>query len=115
MEPYGGVKKDPSTLSYFYMTAGLAFYMLSSLLLMIDVMGWKRPFAWVIGSGQNPMIAYVAGNFFWTPVLGFFGFGGMIARYITGAFSGTVWAVIHTAMVMGFATFCTRMKIFWRT
>lgn len=124
VEPHGGgVKKDPSTLSYFYMTAGLAFYMLGALVLMIDVMGCKRPFGLVIGSGQNPMIAYVGGTFFWTPVLGMLGVSALIQTHIIDAqilgcskiVWSTVWAVITTLLVMILATMCSRAKIFWRT
>ena len=118
VEPYGGgIKKDPATLSYFYVSAGLACYVLNSFILILDEMKFRAPFALVTGSGQNPMIAYTCGTLFWLPVLNLLGIGPIISRTVEshGAFVGTVWCATYTLLVMCLATVCSRSKIFWRS
>ena len=57
LEPFeGGIKKDPVTLSYCFLAAGLAGLLLAGILAVSRRWKWV-PFATV---GQNPMFAYLA-------------------------------------------------------
>ena len=57
LEPFeGGIKKDPVTLSYCFLAAGLAGLLLAGILAVTRNWKWV-PFATV---GQNPMFAYLA-------------------------------------------------------
>ena len=58
-EPFqGGIHKDPSTYSYYFVTVAIALFLLIALTILINVFQWHL---WLlIDNGQNPMIAYVA-------------------------------------------------------
>ncbi len=125
VEPFGGgIKKDPATMSYYYVTAGLACYMINTFILVIDEMGWRKTFTLFVGSGQNPMIAYTAQSYFWLPVINILGIAPFIDRFAAGKYTegfmspvvcDTIWSIVLTLFVMILATVCTKFKIFWRT
>src|SRR5690606_10461720 len=66
----GGIKKDPSSFSYWFLTSGLAFIFY----MVCDYLTKRFPDNKVISSmvknGQNPMIAYCVSAFLIIPVLG---------------------------------------------
>ncbi|MFM8711720.1 MAG: DUF5009 domain-containing protein, partial [Sphingomonadales bacterium] len=70
LEPYeGGIKKDPSTFSYYLVCSGFAFLLLPLFrFLSAQVMG-SYLLAPLIDIGKNPMLAYVAGSLLVLPVL----------------------------------------------
>ena len=69
-EPYeGGIKKDHPTLSYYFVTSGLAICVFIGFSILIDVFQQQRWLRLLIDNGQNPMIAYAGINNFITPVL----------------------------------------------
>jgi len=55
----GGIKKDPSDVTYYFSSAGLSIMLLISFFIIIDVYGKKFGFRLLIWNGQNPMIAYM--------------------------------------------------------
>jgi predicted acyltransferase len=121
----GGIRKDPSTLSYYYVTAGLALFALLAFMLAGHWLG-RRPLALLIDSGQNPMIAYVGIRNLVPPVLGllallppvawlFDAVQRLGAAAVGPAVTGLLRAVLLTLLV-GLATLaCTRRRWFWRT
>ena len=66
-EPFeGGIKKDPSTLSYYFLTAGLAHYLLASLMAWGERLDRSRFLGVLRDNGRNPMLAYVLmANLIW--------------------------------------------------
>lgn len=90
LEAYeGGVKKDVSTYSYYFITAGLAFFAY----LVIAGLGnlkWLKPvhhfFCWC---GINPMMAYVCGGLLLLPLL-----------HLTGLFQ--YWSAMNSNVWLGF-------------
>ncbi len=66
-EPFeGGIKKDPSTLSYYFLTAGLAHYLLASLNVWGEHLNGSRIARLLRDNGRNPMLAYVLmANLIW--------------------------------------------------
>jgi predicted acyltransferase len=122
-EPYeGGIKKDHSTMSYYFVTSGLAIFMLISLTVWIDVFKKKRSVQFLIDNGQNPMIGYCALGNFVMPILAVIGVGGLVNQWIGGiadvsvrGWVGFGWSVVMTILVGLFARECTRRRIFWRT
>ncbi len=122
-EPYeGGIHKDPSTLSYYFVTSGIALYLLSALIVLTDVFGWRRGFSLLADSGQNPMIAYVAmDNFFWPvfacvqPLYDRTHLGPLLDRLLPTPWLGVGYGALETLLLTFFVRFFTRRQIFWRT
>jgi hypothetical protein len=111
----GGIKKDPSTYSYYFVTAGLAFFML------IGLAGWpltavgKRMSTYLSLNGRNPMIAYVAGNLLLMPLLHLTGLINFFNQMNTSAWIGFLKGVLFTGIVSLITIFCTKRNWFWKT
>lgn len=116
LEPFeGGIKKDPSTLSYYFVTGGLA---IALLIVFMIIREHYRKSIWLrllSDNGQNPMIAYAGmANF----ILPLFHLSGL--QVIFDALSPTPWlgflrGVFYTFLLTLFVSFFTRKKLFWRT
>lgn len=111
----GGIKKDGSTYSYYFVTAGLANY------LLVFFNSWQPT---LIGShinkylatnGQNPMVAYVAGNLLLTPVLHLTGLVAVMNLLNENPFSGFMKGLIYTGIVSLITYFFTLKKWYWKT
>jgi len=66
-------------------------------------------------SGQNPMIAYVAGDLFIMPVAGLLGITPLLKYLSLNAGLGFLRGIILTAIAVLVTMFFTRIKWFWRT
>ncbi len=119
-EPFeGGIKKDPPTMSYFFVTAAISIFLLIALTILIDILQQKK---WInlllqflIDNGQNPMIGYVGvANFIW-PILGITGAYQWIAENTKTPSLGIFRALIYTIVLGLLVQLCTKFKIFWRT
>jgi len=115
-EPYeGGIKKDHPTLSYYFVTSGLAICAFIGLSILIDVFGQERRVRLLIANGQNPMIAYAGINNFIAPVLALSGAGRLLSNLATTPWRGFWKGLIVTLLMAITVSFLTRKKIFWRT
>lgn len=115
-EPYeGGIKKDHPTLSYYFVTSGLAICVYIGFSILIDVFHRKRPVQLLIDNGQNPMIAYAGINNFITPVLALTGGSALLTGFATTPWRGFWKGAIITLLMAITVSLLTRMKIFWRT
>jgi predicted acyltransferase len=111
----GGIKKDPSTYSYYFITAGLAFFML----LIFNGLQIATRMKHIIGllamNGRNPMVAYVTGNLLLIPLLHLSGtmpaFMAMDHNVITGFIKGCMF----TGIVSVVTVFTVKKKWFWKT
>lgn len=116
LEPYeGGIKKDHPTLSYYFITSGLAICVYIGFSVLIDVFRLKRWLRLLIDNGQNPMIAYAGINNFIIPVLALTGVSGPLTHFTTSPWRGFWRGVIITLLLAFTVSFLTRKKIFWRT
>jgi len=116
LEPYeGGIKKDRATVSYYFVTSGLAIFVLIGLSILIDVYQKKRWAQLLIDNGQNPMIAYAGINNFITPVLALVGGEKILSNFATTPWRGFWKGVIITLLMALTVSFLTRRKVFWRT
>ncbi|GAA0536153.1 DUF5009 domain-containing protein [Chitinophaga japonensis] len=111
----GGIKKDPSTFSYYLVTGGLAFFMLTAFYCW-QLTGAGAAILRYLGlNGRNPMVAYVSGNLLLLPLLRLSGgmtlYSDMQRHVITGFLSG----VLFTAMVSGVTVFFTKRGWMWKT
>lgn len=111
----GGIKKDHPTLSYYFVTSGLAICVLIAFSIFMDVFGKHRWVKLLVDNGQNPMIAYAGINNFIIPILGITGGGTLLARFASAPWRGFIRGAIITALMALVVSFLTRRRIFWRT
>jgi predicted acyltransferase len=113
-EPFqGGIHKDPSTYSYYFVTVAIALFLLIALTVLIHLFHWQP---WLlIDNGQNPMIAYVAfANLLW-PILQLTGLEDWLLEITNSPIMGAVKGLIYTLPIALFTSYLTRLKLFWRT
>lgn len=111
----GGVKKDPATVSYLLVTSALALYALVFFSVVCDYFGCRKSTAFLTESGQNPMIAYVAGDLLVYPLLSMTGLAAFSKVFYASPWLGFLHGVILTALSVLITMFFTRRKLFWRT
>jgi predicted acyltransferase len=115
-EPYeGGIKKDPATMSYYFVAGGLAILMLLVFTIVIEVFNKKKYLQLLIDNGQNPMIAYTAGGNLIGTTLVVLGIHTYLKNTLTTPWPYFCYSVVFTLLVALSVSFCTRHKIFWRT
>ncbi|MEI7635310.1 MAG: DUF5009 domain-containing protein [bacterium] len=117
LEPYqGGIKKTWATMSYYFVTSGLAIFTIMGFTILADMLDRARWLRLLAGNGQNPMIAYVGAGNFVLPILGLTGLIPVLYQ-LTGSspWLGELRAVVYTLLVALMVCVFTRMKIFWRT
>ena len=116
-EPYeGGIKKDPSTMSYYFVTVGLATFTVIGTTILIEMFNAKKYLQLFIYNGQNPMIAYVSGPNILYPLLMLTG----LMKYrdsfsIANPWPGFVLSVGLVLLVGLWVMLFSKMKIFLRT
>jgi hypothetical protein len=116
-EPYqGGIKKDPSSFSYWLITSGISGLLLLDFFILTDIKTTTSRFnSWLIGNGQNPMIAYVAfANVIW-PILALSGLENSILHYSQTPIAGFLRGLLNTIAVAAFTLFFSQKKWFWKT
>lgn len=116
-EPYeGGIKKDSATMSYFFVTTGMAIFLLIGLTIIIDVFQKRWWLQLFIDNGVNPMIGYVGfANILW-PILVLNKWEpGIIEMTSTDPFMGFLRGFGYTAIVALIVVVFTRFKLFLRT
>lgn len=111
----GGIKKDHSTYSYYFVTSGLAFMALLSFHIICDYYKWLRGTRFLVMSGQNPMIAYVCTGLFTMPILNLTGIYPVFEIFQANPWLGFLQGVIITSIAVLITMFFTRIKWFWRT
>ena len=111
----GGIKKDPSTVSYYFISTGLAVFAYVALSIVIDYFGQQRPFRLLIRTGQNPLLAYITANNLVSPVLGLALVGPLLDAWASTPALGVGKAVFITLLVGLVVSFFTVRRVFWRT
>jgi predicted acyltransferase len=116
-EPFeGGIKKDKATLSYFFLTAGLAICVFMCFSIILDVCRRRGPMLQLlIDNGQNPMIAYAGINNLIIPLLALTGGERLLSSMAFSPWLGFLKGMIVTLLVAACVCMCSRNKIFWRT
>lgn len=116
IEPFQeGIKKDYATFSYFFVTSGLAFMALIAFHIICDYFKCIRSTRFLVLSGQNPMIAYVATDLLIYPVLNITGIMPLLKYLYTSPWLGFLHGVLLTSLTVLITMFFTRIKWFWRT
>lgn len=116
LESYeGGIRKDDVTLSYLFVTCGLAFYALLLLTVVCDhwhVRWLCAPFEMV---GKNPMVAYVSASMVIIPVLILTQLYPYIDALSSEPLTGFLKGVLLTALCMALTAWFTHKRWFWKT
>ncbi len=115
LEPFeGGIKKDPSTLSYYAITTSLSLYILIFFILVIDYFNKKEFVKVLISNGQNPMIAYVGiANLIW-PITHLTGLQTLIENITSTPWLGFLRGLLFTFLLALMVHWFTKRKLIWR-
>jgi hypothetical protein len=111
----GGIKKDHSTYSYYFVTSGLAFMALITFNVVCDYYKCLRSTRFLVMSGQNPMIAYVCTGLFTLPVLNLLKIYPLFRHFEGNPWLGFLQGAIITSLAVLITMFFTKIKWFWRT
>ncbi|RZK60752.1 MAG: DUF5009 domain-containing protein [Pedobacter sp.] len=111
----GGIKKDPSTYSYYFVCTGMAFLVLLSFMIFESSGYLNKPFKYVAMVGQNPMIAYTTGNLFLLPLLRILDFENTLNLLNLNALGGFARGLIFTMVVALVTLFFAKKRVFWKT
>ncbi|MBO5661140.1 MAG: DUF5009 domain-containing protein, partial [Tidjanibacter sp.] len=96
-------------------TAGLAVSSLVALSVAVDYFGWRKAFAFLWQSGQNPMVAYVACDLVVYPLLNLTGGVALLGPLYGSPWLGALHGVVLTTITILITMFTTRRRWFWRT
>ena len=111
----GGIRKDHSTYSYYFVTSGLAFFMLIGFTAMAQFKTGAVVNNFLSLNGRNPMLAYVAGSLLLMPILQLTGANVFFDAMNTSAWLGFLKGVLFTGIVSLITIFCTKKGWFWKT
>jgi predicted acyltransferase len=111
----GGIRKDHSTFSYYFVTSGLACMALLVFSVLCDYFRCRKSTTFLVMAGQNPMIAYVASSLVILPLLHLTHLLPLIDTLGSNPWMGFLRGVIITALVTLLTMFFTKIKWFWRT
>jgi predicted acyltransferase len=111
----GGIKKDKSTYSYYFVTTGLAFYSLVFFDLVGKMKILSRVTNWLALNGKNPLVAYVAGSLLVLPVLTLTGLKPLFDQLKHNAFEGLLKGILFTAVVSLVTVFFVKRRWFWKS
>lgn len=110
----GGIKKDHATVSYFFVTGGLASFVLTAAL-ALEIRFGVRLRA-LEACGANPMFAYTASGYLLTPILTLTSLSVVIDRV---ANMGPWWSfgrgVLFALLVIAVTYPFTRKNYFWKS
>ena len=116
LESYeGGIRKDDVTLSYLFVTCGLAFYALLLLTVVCDHWHVRWLCAPLEMVGKNPMVAYVSASMVIIPVLILTQLYPYIDALSSQPLTGFLKGVLLTALCMALTAWFTHKRWFWQT
>ena len=110
----GGIKKDHATISFFFVTGGLASFVLVAALALELRFGIR--FRALEACGANPMFAYTASGYLITPIATLTSLSVLIERFATltpwcGFWRGVLFALLVIAVTYPF----TRKNYYWKS
>jgi predicted acyltransferase len=115
-EPYeGGIKKDRATMSYYFVTSGLAFITLVALIVAIEMARRRVGFRLMIVTGQNPLVAYAGVQSLLPPILGMTGAGNVIAGWTKTPWLGALRGAFYTWVITEVGAWFAKRGILLKT
>jgi predicted acyltransferase len=112
----GGIKKDPATMSYFFLTSGLSGLMIIFFKVLYDYFSHTRIIEPLVSIGKNPMVGYVASSFVIMPLFYFL----QVREFLNtmneyGQWFGLLRGLIVTTLMMLLVHITVRHRYFWKT
>ena len=112
----GGIKKDSATISYFFLTSGLAGFSIVFFKILEPVFQPGKLFGFIGQTGMNPMVAYVAAAYCVMPLLYFV----QVLPWIDQWHTHWHWAALLRGITLtGLAVLLTvitvKSKYYWKT
>ena len=115
-EPYeNGIKKDRATMSYYFVTSGLAFFTLISFIVAINMARQRLGFRLLIATGQNPLVAYAGVQSLLLPILGMTGAGNWIAGFTKSPWLGVLRGSFYTWVICEVGAWFAKRRILLKT
>lgn len=111
----GGIKKDSSTYSYYFVTSGLAFFTLIAFSVMAKRSFLSSVSTYLSLNGKNPMVAYVAGNLVLLPLLQLTQTKIYWDAMNQNFFMGLMKGVVFTGIVSLITILFVKKKWHWKT
>jgi predicted acyltransferase len=111
----GGIKKDPSNYSYYFVCSGLAFTALIAFEGFRDRFLSGNVVRYLSLQGQNPMVAYVAGSLILLPLMTLTGVKSYWEGMHQNAWMGFAKGLIFTGLVALITYLFVKRRWFWRT
>ncbi len=112
----GGIKKDPSSFSYWFLTSGLAFVFYIVCDYLTKSFPNNRIISSLVKNGQNPMIAYCVSAFCITPILGLLQILPVFdTLFHINPYLGLVRTTVYIVLVVLITVYATNKKWFWRS
>lgn len=110
----GGVRKDPATISYFFVTGGLCCLLLASLAAGAGVVEKSRVWKSIRDTGVNPIVGYLTlTNLVWG-IVGITGLEAWVNGLTQNPWLLLGWAFVKTVFVALVTAWFTRKRIFLR-
>ncbi len=111
----GGIKKDFSTYSYYFVTVGLAFFSFIVLTVLQSFTIAKPIHRFMVLAGQNPMMAYVSGSLLLLPLMHLTGviqyWNGMNGSFLSGFLKGLLFTLVACGITFPF----TKKGMVWKS
>lgn len=111
----GGIKKDVSTYSYYFVTVGLAFFSFLVLAILQASPIFKPIHRFMSLSGQNPMMAYVSGSLLLLPLMHLVGiydyWNSMNTNFFMGFMKGLLFTLVACSITFPF----TKKGFIWKS
>ncbi len=112
----GGIKKDHSTLSYFFLTSGLAGFSILIFKMFEPAFRPGKLLHFNVLTGMNPMLGYVAAAYLVMPVLYFVQILPWMDQWHTHwHWLGLLRGIILTALMIGVTVISVKRRYYWKT
>ena len=114
----GGIRKDSPTLSYFLVTAGLAFLLVLGFICLLENLNLDRPAKFLTMTGANPILGYLVIT---NLVMGLAGLSGWSDRIAATQLINYPWGIafvdggFRTVLVAVVTSAFTKYRLFLRT
>lgn len=111
-----GVKKDHATMSYFFITSGLAGYMVICFNQLAATLDPQKTLGFIGLTGMNPMLGYVAAAYAVMPLLYFAGLLPWMDQWHQyWPWAGFLRGVVLTGLMVLLTVYSVKLKCFWKT
>ncbi|MBZ0200375.1 MAG: hypothetical protein K8H86_10940, partial [Ignavibacteriaceae bacterium] len=111
----GGIQKGRPTLSFYFVTTGLAIFLLMSFFIIIQLLKKEKYLKLLIDNGQNPMLAYAGGTNLLNPLLSILFIDNLFAFLTVSPWLGVIKGIATTLLLAYTVKIFTKRNIFWRT